>query len=174
MANTSFFGKPNALGWMNYYADQNTPDAQPTMSSFGGAAPAAASAAPGTTPPLSGQSIWADILSQLPPMFEGKVDKDNWFPQMMKLNMLQAAYENHPEVIKQKGRIYGDIMNEMADKAQARAMQGHLFAGFLGLGDKFRDAGRQKLANLPEIATVTARGSGAGPLFQPRQYIQSV
>lgn len=174
MAGTSFFQKPNALGWMNYYANQNTPDAQPTMSSFGAATGTPAPAAPGATPPLAGQSIWADIQNQFPPgMFEG-VNKDNWFPQVMKLNMLQAAYENHPEVVKQKGRIYADIMNEMADKAQARAIQGHLFAGVLGLGDKLRKAEREKLAYLPEIATVTARGSGAGSPFQPRQYITSV
>lgn len=170
MASTSFFDKPNALGWMNYYANQAA-DTQPTMSTFGGVTAAPIPTAPGTTPPIAGQNIWGDIMSQMPPgMFDDNNDKDG-FSKWMKWSVMRDLYENHPEVIKQRGQIYGNIMNEMADKANERAMQGHLFAGFLGLGDKFRAAEREKLAYLPETLQIAARGSGMSSPFLSRQYV---
>jgi hypothetical protein len=158
MATRNFFDSPNALKWLNYYGNQ-APGAgvQPTMADF---------APPGTirqgtpiapapggmqTPPIAGQTqagnVYQRVMSQLPPELFGD-DKDP-MAKYMRWSIFRDMYENDPEIIKQRGEIYGNIMNEMADKANARAMQGHLFAGLLNLPKQFSAAAERRMEYLP-------------------------
>lgn len=179
--NTNFFDIPNALNWVRYYGGDRAGDAsvQPTTRDFGGA-PQAIQVTPysppggtSTTTPIAGQNIWADIYNQLPPGLDinDKDDKDT-FSKLMKWNVLQSMYENHPEIIRQRGQIYSDIQNQLADKAQTRAMQAHMFAGLLNLPNKWQEAMSEKYRFAPSTMEYVSKGmTGSQSPFVTRQYV---
>jgi hypothetical protein len=149
MAPRNVFNNPNSLQWVDYYGNQAPGGVsnQPTIADFTGQPTPGAS-----TPPLAGQTptgnAYQRIMSQLPPELFGGDDKDP-MAKYMRWSIFRDMYENDPEIIKQRGQIYGDIMNQMADKANARAMQSNLFAGLLSLPKQFATAAERKLEYLP-------------------------
>lgn len=161
MAPRNFFEKPNALSWVNYYGSQ---EPQVTMRDFtpqqlwNGEIPVAGQTSTG--------NAYQRVMSQLPPELFGD-DKDP-MSKLMRWSIFRDMYENDPEIIKQRGEIYGNIMNEMADKANARAMQGHIFAGLLNLPKQFATAAERRLEYMPYQLQVAQPPQNSS--FVTRQY----
>lgn len=166
MAPRNFFEKPNALSWVNYYGSQ---EPQVTMRDFAGPTGQVTQ-----TPPIAGQTptsnAYQRVMSQLPPELFGD-DKDP-MSKLMRWSVFRDMYENDQEIIQQRGQIYGNIMNEMADKANARAMQGHIFAGLLNLPKQFATAAERRLEYMPYQLQVAQPPQNSS--FVTRQYATAV
>lgn len=138
-------------------------------------------AATTANPPLAGQTpaggVYQRVMSQLPPdIFGGTEDESDptskLVSKLMRWSAFRDMYENDPEVLRQRGQIYSDIQNELADKANARAMQGHLFAGLLNLPRQFSAAAERSREYLPYQLSIASQP--AAPGFVTRQYATQV
>ena len=132
--------------------------------------------------PIAGQTSQAEILREIynSPFlreFLGKTkDKDgkekeiSSYERALGMQMARDLFENDPRVIEQRSRIYEGTMGRIADAAQQRAMQGHLFKGFMDLPKNWMDAMAQKFTFAEPTYNLIREGTQGRPAQVARQY----
>lgn len=138
---------------------------------------------PQTQPtPIAGLTSQADILREiynnpfLQEMFgktktkDGKEEKTSPYDKSLAIQIARDLFENDPRVIEQRSRIYEGTMNRIADAAQQRAMQGHLFKGFMDLPKRWQDAMAQKFTFAEPTFNLIREGTQGRPAQVARQY----
>lgn len=138
--------------------------------------------APAQTMPIAGLTSQADILREIynnPLMQEmfgkkktadGKEEEISPYDKSLRYQLLRDLYENDPRVIEQRSRIYEGTMNRIADSAQQRAMQGHLFKGFMDLPKNWQAAMAQKFTFAEPTFELIREGTQNRPAQVARQY----
>lgn len=134
------------------------------------------------TMPIAGLTSQADILREIynnPLMQEmfgkkktadGKEEEISPYDKSLRYQLLRDLYENDPRVIEQRSRIYEGTMNRIADSAQQRAMQGHLFKGFMDLPKNWQAAMAQKFTFAEPTFELIREGAQNRPAQVARQY----
>lgn len=132
--------------------------------------------------PIAGLTNQADILREIynnPFLQEflgktktkdGKEEEPSSYNRALAMQMARDLFENDPRVLEQRSRIYEGTMNRIADAAQQRAMQGHLFKGFMDLPKNAIDAVAAKLTFAEPTFNLIREGTQGRPAQVARQY----
>lgn len=133
-----------------------------------------------TAIPIAGQTdILREIYSNpfLQDLFgknktkDGKEEEDvGRYNKALAMQVARDLFENDPRVIEQRSRIYEGTMNRIADAAQQRAMQAHLFKGFIELPKRWQDAMAQKFTFAEPTFNLIREGTQGRPAQVARQY----
>lgn len=138
---------------------------------------------PDQSMPIAGQTSQADILREIynnpfmQEMFgktktkDGKEEEElSSYDKSLRYQLMRDLFENDPRVIEQRSRIYEGTMGRIADAAQQRAMQGHLFKGFMDLPKNWMDAMAQKFTFAEPTYNLIREGTQGRPAQVARQY----
>lgn len=138
---------------------------------------------PAQSMPIAGQTSQADILREIynnpfmQEMFgktktkDGKEEEElSSYDKSLRYQLMRDLFENDPRVIEQRSRIYEGTMGRIADAAQQRAMQGHLFKGFMDLPKNWMDAMAQKFTFAEPTYNLIREGTQGRPAQVARQY----
>lgn len=132
--------------------------------------------------PIAGLTSQADILREIynnpfmQEMFgktktkDGKEEEISAYDKSLRYQLMRDLFENDPRVIEQRSRIYEGTMNRIADSAQQRAIQGHLFKGFKDLPKNAMDAIAAKLTFAEPTFNLIREGTQGRPAQVARQY----
>jgi hypothetical protein len=132
--------------------------------------------------PIAGLTSQADILREIynnpfmQEMFgktknkDGKEEEISSHDKSLRYQLMRDLFENDPRVIEQRSRIYEGTMNRIADSAQQRAIQGHLFKGFVNLPKNAMDAVAAKLTFAEPTFNLIREGTQGRPAQVARQY----
>ena len=137
---------------------------------------------PVQTMPIAGQTSQAEILREiynnpfLQEMFgktktkDGKEEPISAYDKSLRYQLMRDLFENDPRVLEQRSRIYEGTMNRIADAAQQRAKDAHLFKGFMELPKNWMNAMAQKFTFAEPTYNLIREGTQNRPAQVARQY----